>query len=44
VISVGRWTVGVSLEATSIDIGHGTVDWVVMADADGNQFCLLSPR
>jgi len=34
----------VSLGATRIDIGQGNVDWVVMADPDGNEFCVLSPR
>jgi predicted enzyme related to lactoylglutathione lyase len=33
----------VSLGATRIDIGQGDVDWVVMADPDGNEFCVLSP-
>ena len=34
----------VSLGATPIDIGQGDVSWVVMADPDGNEFCVLSPR
>ena len=34
----------VALGATRIDIGQGEVDWVVMADPDGNEFCVLSPR
>jgi len=34
----------VSLGAIRIDIGQGDVDWVVMADPDGNEFCVLSPR
>jgi catechol 2,3-dioxygenase-like lactoylglutathione lyase family enzyme len=34
----------VSLGASRIDIGQGDVDWVVMADPDGNEFCVLSPR
>jgi predicted enzyme related to lactoylglutathione lyase len=34
----------VSLGATRIDIGQGEVGWVVMADPDGNEFCVLSPR
>ena len=33
-----------SLGATRIDIGQGDVDWVVMVDPDGNEFCVLSPR
>jgi len=31
----------VSLGATRIDIGQGDVDRVVMADPDGNEFCVL---
>ena len=34
----------VALGATRIDIGQGDVTWVVMADPDGNEFCVLSPR
>ena len=34
----------VSLGATRIDIGQGSVSWVVMADPDGNEFCVLTPR
>ena len=34
----------VSLGATRIDIGQGDVDWVVMADPDDNEFCVLTPR
>ena len=30
--------------ATRIDIGQGDVDWVVMADPDGNEFCVLRPQ
>jgi hypothetical protein len=30
--------------ATRIDIGQGDVSWVVMADPDGNEFCVLTPR
>ncbi len=33
-----------SLGATRIDIGQGAVSWVVMADPDGNEFCVLTPR
>jgi catechol 2,3-dioxygenase-like lactoylglutathione lyase family enzyme len=33
----------VSLGATRIDIGQGDVSWVVMADPDGHEFCLLTP-
>jgi catechol 2,3-dioxygenase-like lactoylglutathione lyase family enzyme len=34
----------VSLGATRVDIGQGDVDWVVLADPDGHEFCLLTPR
>lgn len=32
------------LGATRIDIGQGDVPWVVLADPDGNEFCVLEPR
>ena len=31
----------VALGASRVDIGQGDVDWVVMADPDGNEFCVL---
>ncbi len=34
----------VSLGAKHIDIGQGDVPWIVMADPDGNEFCVLTPR
>ena len=34
----------VALGAARIDIGEGDVDWVVMVDPDGNEFCVLTPR
>ena len=34
----------VALGATRIDIGQGDVSWVVLADPDDNEFCVLSPR
>jgi predicted enzyme related to lactoylglutathione lyase len=34
----------ISLGANRIDIGQGDVSWVVMADPDGNEFDVLSPR
>jgi hypothetical protein len=34
----------VALGATRVDIGQGHVSWVVMADPDGNEFCVLTPR
>ena len=30
-----------SLGATKVDIGQGDVSWVVLADPDGNEFCVL---
>jgi len=27
-----------------VDIGQGDVPWVVLADPEGNEFCVLSPR
>lgn len=33
-----------SLGATRADIGQKDVSWVVMADPEGNEFCVLSPR
>ena len=32
------------LGASRIDIGQGEVSWVVMADPDGHEFCVLTPR
>ena len=29
------------LGARRVDIGQGDVTWVVMADPDGNEFCVL---
>jgi hypothetical protein len=34
----------VSLGARPLDIGQGQADWVVLADVDGNEFCVLPPR
>lgn len=33
-----------ALGATLADIGQGDVAWVVMADPDDNEFCVLTPR
>ena len=30
--------------ATRIDVGQGDVPWVVLADPEGNEFCVLAPR
>ena len=32
------------LGATRTDIGQKDVAWIVMADPEGNEFCILSPR
>ena len=34
----------ISLGATRIDIGQGEVSWVVMADPDGHEFCMLTTQ
>ena len=34
----------IALGATRADIGQGEVSWVVMADPDGHEFCVLTPR
>jgi hypothetical protein len=34
----------VSLGASRVDIGQGEVSWVVMADPDGNEFCVRPPE
>ena len=33
-----------SLGARKVDIGQGDQSWVVMADPEGNEFCILSAR
>jgi hypothetical protein len=33
-----------ALGARRIDIGQGDVTWVVMADPEDNEFCVLCPR
>ena len=33
-----------SLGATPADVGQGDVPWVVLADPEGNEFCILSSR
>jgi hypothetical protein len=32
------------LGASPADVGQGEQTWVVLADPDGNEFCVLSPR
>lgn len=34
----------IDLGASRVDIGQGDVTWIVMADPDNNEFCLLTPR
>jgi hypothetical protein len=33
-----------SLGARRIDVGQNDVNWAVLADPEGNEFCVLSPR
>lgn len=33
-----------SLGATRVDVGQGEVTWTVLADPEGNEFCVLSSR
>jgi hypothetical protein len=33
-----------ALGAAPADIGQGDVPWTVLADPEGNEFCVLSPR
>jgi predicted enzyme related to lactoylglutathione lyase len=33
-----------SLGARPVDVGQGQVPWVVLADPEGNEFCLLGRR
>ena len=32
------------LGATRVDVGQGEVPWVVLADPEGNEFCVLGAR
>ncbi|GLZ38627.1 VOC family protein [Actinokineospora sp. NBRC 105648] len=34
----------VSLGATHVDLGQESIPWVVLADPEGNEFCVLEPR
>ncbi|HEY3902438.1 MAG TPA: VOC family protein [Streptosporangiaceae bacterium] len=34
----------IRLGAARVDIGQGDVPWVVLADPEGNEFCVLEPR
>ncbi|WP_026129017.1 VOC family protein [Nocardiopsis prasina] len=33
-----------ALGATDVDLGQGDVPWTVLADPEGNEFCVLTPR
>ena len=33
-----------ALGATHADVGQGNVSWTVLADPEGNEFCVLTPR
>jgi hypothetical protein len=33
-----------SLGARRVDVGQGDVRWIVLADPEGNEFCVLTPR
>ncbi|GIH95992.1 VOC family protein [Planobispora siamensis] len=33
-----------ALGATDVDLGQGEVSWVILADPEGNEFCVLTPR
>jgi predicted enzyme related to lactoylglutathione lyase len=33
-----------SLGASHVDVGQGDVPWIVLADPEGNEFCLLARR
>lgn len=33
-----------SLGASRVDVGQGDRSWVVLADPEGNEFCVLAPR
>lgn len=33
-----------ALGATKVDIGQADESWVVLADPEGNEFCVLGPR
>jgi hypothetical protein len=34
----------IGLGATRVDVGQGDVPWVVLADPEGNEFCVLGER
>jgi predicted enzyme related to lactoylglutathione lyase len=40
-LEVGRL---IAMGASPVDIGQGEQTWVVLADPEGNEFCVLTPR
>jgi hypothetical protein len=34
----------ITLGASRVDVGQGEVSWVVLADPEGNEFCVLAAR
>lgn len=34
----------IALGASRVDVGQGDVSWVVLADPEGNEFCVLQQR
>lgn len=34
----------IGLGARRVDVGQGEVSWVVLADPEGNEFCVLRPK
>ncbi|HZG93941.1 MAG TPA: VOC family protein [Mycobacteriales bacterium] len=34
----------IAMGASPVDIGQGEQSWVVLADPEGNEFCVLTPR
>ncbi len=34
----------IAMGATPVDVGQGEVSWVVLADPEGNEFCVLRPH
>ncbi|NOX31128.1 MAG: VOC family protein [Actinobacteria bacterium] len=34
----------IALGASRVDVGQGDVSWVVLADPEGNEFCVLQER
>jgi predicted enzyme related to lactoylglutathione lyase len=34
----------IAMGAEHVDIGQGEPSWVVLADPEGNEFCILAPN